>query len=118
MVSGTINLQTFVAGSMPGLEVVKPSDGCSYTIAPPSQTFENLGGSGTVTVSTPDGCAWTAQSHDDWVTVTAGTSGAGLGTTTYTVSINSSSAKRTGTLTIAGKTHTVSQNPKGDDSND
>ncbi|MDS4028648.1 MAG: lectin-like protein [Candidatus Contendobacter sp.] len=114
---GTLTLQTFVFGSLPGRQsqAATGGGGCSYTIDPPNQAFEYLGGSGTVTVSTPDGCAWTAQSHDDWITLTAGASVTGSGAVTYSVAANSSSAKRTGTLTIAGKTHTVTQNPKGPD---
>ncbi|MDG4596531.1 MAG: hypothetical protein P9F75_12725 [Candidatus Contendobacter sp.] len=115
---GTLTLQTFVFGSLPGRQsqaATGGGGGCSYTIDPTSRAFEYLGGSGAVTVSAPAGCAWTAQNHDDWIAITSGTSGTGPGTTTYTVSTNASSAKRTGTLTIAGKTHTVSQNPKGPD---
>ncbi|MDG4551262.1 MAG: BACON domain-containing carbohydrate-binding protein [Candidatus Contendobacter sp.] len=117
---GTLTLQTFVFGSLPGRQSQATDGGggggCSQAITPTSQTFEYLGGAGTVTVSAPAGCAWTAQSHNsDWLTITAGTSGTGPGTTTYTVTANASGAKRTGILTIAGQTHTVTQNPKGPD---
>ncbi len=112
---GTLMLQTFVFGSLPGRQgQATDGGGCSYAITPTSQAFEYLGGTRAVTVSTQDGCAWTAQSHDGWITVTAGASGTGPGAVTYSVAANSSSAKRTGTLTIAGKTHTVTQSGGGD----
>jgi hypothetical protein len=115
---GTLNLQTFVFGSLPGRQVQVTNGGggggCSYAIQPTSQAFDYLGGAGAVTVSASAGCAWTATSHNDWLTITAGASGTGPGTVTYTVSSNSG-AKRTGTLTVAGQTHTVSQTAKSDE---
>ena len=114
--NGALNLQTFVFGSLPGLQVVNSGgDGCSHTIDPTSQTFTYEGGTGTVTVSAPSGCAWTAQSNNDWITITAGASGTGPGQVTYTVASHSSSSQRRGTLTIAGQTLTVLQAPKSDD---
>ena len=113
--NGTLNLQTFVAGSMPGFEVVQPpANGCSYyAIDPTSKTFEHQGGTGTVNVTTQSGCAWTAQSNNSWIAITRGASGAGPGVVGYSVSFNSSGALRTGTVTIAGKTLTISQNASG-----
>ena len=115
--NGALNLQTFVFGSLPGLQVVKPESGggCSYAIDPASKTFEYPGGTGTVAVSAPSGCAWTAQSNNDWITITAGARGTGPGQVTYTVASHSSSSQRRGTLTIAGQTLTVLQAPKSDD---
>ena len=52
--------------------------------------------------------AWTASSNNPWITVTSGSSGSGAGTVGYSVASNSGSA-RTGTITIAGQTFTVSQ---------
>lgn len=58
-------------------------------------------------LTTPDG-AWTAVSADGWITVTGGASGTGSGTVTYTVAVNSGTA-RVGTISVAGLTFTVSQ---------
>ncbi len=114
--NGALNLQTFVFGSLPGLQVVNSGGGgCSHTIDPTSQTFTYEGGTGTVNVSTPSGCTWTAASNSDWIKVTGGNSGAGPGQVTYTVASHSSSSQRRGTLTIAGQTLTVLQAPKSDD---
>ena len=82
---------------------------CSYSISPASQSIGASGGNGTVGVSTTSGCGWTAVSNASWITLTSGSSGSGNGTVYYMVSANSGASSRTGTLTIAGSTHTVTQ---------
>jgi hypothetical protein len=82
---------------------------CTFTITPTSASFPSGGGSGSVTVTTQAGCAWTAVSNAAWITVTGGASGTGNGTVSYTVAANTAATSRTGTLTIAGKTFTVTQ---------
>jgi hypothetical protein len=63
-----------------------------------------------VTVTASDGsCAWTATSSDPWIAVTAGASGTGTGTVSYNVEANTASSDRTGTITIAGQTFTITQ---------
>ncbi|MCD6600073.1 MAG: hypothetical protein J7L19_05855 [Dehalococcoidia bacterium] len=59
--------------------------------------------------STQDGCSWTAVTNESWITITSGSSGTGSGTVNYSVSANSSTSQKTGTMTIAGKTFTVTQ---------
>ncbi|MCX8031517.1 MAG: carboxypeptidase regulatory-like domain-containing protein [Thermodesulfovibrionales bacterium] len=81
---------------------------CTYSISPTSQTFPKEGGIGTVNVITNSDCSWTAQSNISWITITSGNAGSGNGTLSYSVASNSGGS-RTGTLTIAGKTFTVSQ---------
>jgi hypothetical protein len=44
-----------------------------------------------------------------WITITSGASGTGNGTVSYSLSENTGAKKRTGTLTIAGQTYTVTQ---------
>ena len=82
---------------------------CSSTINPTTQTIAKGGGSGTVSVTMPAGCSWTAVSQDSWITVTAGASGSGNGTVTYTVAANPGGSRK-GSIKIAGKTFTVQQN--------
>lgn len=88
---------------------VSAPPGCSYTIAPASQTFAGAGGTGTVNVTaSAANCPWTAASNDTWITVTSGAAGTGDGTVTYSVAASTGTA-RTGTMLIAGRTFTVSQ---------
>jgi hypothetical protein len=68
-----------------------------------------MGGRGDpVGVTTTSGCTWTAGSNVPWITVTSGASGSGNGSVGFDVAANTGAA-RTGTLTIAGATFTVSQ---------
>ncbi len=93
------------------LESLEP--GCSYSISPSSASFAATGGDGTVTVNTAAGCAWTATTYSTWMTITSGSSGSGAGSVSYNVAQNTSIDPRTGTLTIAGRTFTVTQSGTG-----
>jgi hypothetical protein len=82
---------------------------CSYAISPSGQSFPAAGGNGSVAVTAGAGCAWAATSAANRIAITSGASGSGDGMVAYAVSANTSTAPRTGTLTIAGQTHTVTQ---------
>lgn len=83
---------------------------CTFTILPRRAAYGSGGGGGSVAVSTQAGCAWTGVSNVAWITVTGGGSGSGAGTLTYSVAPYSGPPRRrVGTLTIAGKTFTVTQ---------
>jgi hypothetical protein len=62
----------------------------------------------TVTANATD-FAWSALSRSAWITIVSGGSGKGDGTVTITVTAASSVASRTGSITIADKTFTVTQ---------
>lgn len=82
---------------------------CSFSINPTSASFAAAGGSASVTVTTTAGCNWTAVSNNSFITITSGASGSGNGTVTYAVAANVSSLPRSGSMTIAGLTFSVSQ---------
>src|SRR5215216_4589915 len=82
---------------------------CSFSINPTSASFAAAGGSASVTVTTAAGCSWTAASNNSFISITAGASGSGNGTVNYSVAANTSSLARSGSMTIAGLTHSVSQ---------
>jgi hypothetical protein len=95
------------AGSL-SVSVCQDASGCTYTIDPSSSgTVAASGGSGSFSVATGSSCTWTATTASSWIHVTSG-SGPGSGTVTYTVDVNPGSA-RTGTITVADKTYTVTQ---------
>jgi hypothetical protein len=86
------------------------SSTCTYTLSPTSQSFSATSSTGTVNVTSGSGCAWTAASNaTSWLTVTGGASGSGNGTVSYSVAANTTTSSRSGTMTIAGQTFTVSQ---------
>jgi uncharacterized protein (TIGR03437 family) len=81
---------------------------CSYMLTPTSQNFPAGGGTGSVTVASQTGCAWTAVSNAAWLTISSGSSGTGNGTVNVAVALNLGAA-RTAMLTIGGQTFTVNQ---------
>ena len=89
--------------------VIETGVPCSYVLSSSGQLTGYTGVSMTVNVSAPNGCSWTASSNVGWITVTAGTSGSGNGSVSYTVAANTDATMRTGTVTIAGQTFTVRQ---------
>jgi hypothetical protein len=89
------------------------SSQCSYSISPTNQSFGSNGGSSSFGVTAGNGCSWTAQSNDGFITITSGGSGSGNGTVNYSVSSNSGSSQRTGTISVNGQVHTVTQSGTG-----
>jgi Putative binding domain, N-terminal len=81
---------------------------CTFRVTPVDQTISASGGTGSRSVTTANGCGWTAASGADWVTITSGASGTGNGTVSYSVAANPGST-RTATLTIGGQAVTVVQ---------
>jgi hypothetical protein len=83
---------------------------CTYQISPTSASYTHTGGTGSVTIDASGAtCSWSASSNATWVTITSGTTGTGDGTLSYSVEPKTTQGSRTGTMTIAGKTFTVSQ---------
>ena len=93
--------------------IVAQSSVCLYTLTPGQSTVPVNGGTGTFTVTTTAGCVWTAQSSVDWVTVTAGASGTGNGTVTFSVAANSDNVPRSTSITVANTGFIVSQPAAG-----
>ena len=89
---------------------------CTYSILPASQSFGSSGGTGSVSVSltSGSGCTWTATSNVGWVSITSGNSGSGSGSVGYSVDVNNTTISRTGTMSIAGETFTITQTGKPD----
>ena len=85
---------------------------CSYSLTPTSVNFLATGGTGIFTVTSPTGCQWGAASQAAWISITAGSSGTGSGTISYSVQANTGNA-RTGTITVAGQTLTINQSAGG-----
>ena len=93
----------------PGPEPPPPPPPCTFQVTPAS--FNEVVSSGTqlqVDVTTQAGCAWTAASNAQWVTIPSGSSGTGTGRAQLTVADNTGAA-RSGTIVIAGQTVTVTQ---------
>jgi hypothetical protein len=96
-----------VAGQTVTFSQAAPS--CTYTVTPTAVTAPAGGSASSVSVSSGTGCSWTAVSSASWIAITAGASGSSNGAVNFTVAANSTSTPRTGTLTVAGQTVTVTQ---------
>ena len=84
-----------------------PAPTCTYALQPGSRNFAAGGGSGQIDVSTQAGCNWSSSSSVGWVSVSG--SGTGPGQVTYTVETNTATAGRSGSITIGGQTHAITQ---------
>jgi hypothetical protein len=87
----------------------EPSPNCSFAISPAATTIESGGGGGNVTITTAAGCTWSATASAGWISISGVASGTGPGTVAYSVGPTSSTSSRSGTLTIAGQIHTITQ---------
>jgi hypothetical protein len=82
---------------------------CAFALDPERRELASRGGTATVTIATTAGCAWTAESAAPWIAIAGQADGRGPGVVSYTVAENNAAAARTGTIAIAGRTHTVEQ---------
>ncbi len=89
--------------------VLNAAPNCTYSLSPAAQSFGASPASGSVNVNAGVGCPWIAVSNATWITITSNSSVTGGGTINYSVASNSSSASRSGTMTIAQQTFTVTQ---------
>jgi uncharacterized repeat protein (TIGR01451 family) len=108
--SGSRNGTITIAGRT--FTVTQASGNCTYSVDHTSQSFPAEGNGDTVLVTTSPGCGWTATSNASWITIGFGVSGIGSHSVGFSVAHNTGSA-RTGTLTIAGLTFTVTQGAAG-----
>jgi len=84
-------------------------DDCDYNIFPIFESFPASGGIGTIQVSAEERCAWQAVADTSWITITSGSTSIGNGMVTYSVSANTATGGRKGTITVAGKKFSVKQ---------
>ena len=90
--------------------VIEAGGSGSFSISPANVSVGSGGGSGSVGVTAGSGCNWTATSNVGWITIANNGSGTGNGTVNYSVAANTGNcASRIGTMTIAGKTYTVTE---------
>lgn len=83
---------------------------CQYTVNPTSVAATSQGGPASVQVSGPAGCQWSASNNGlGWITISSGGGGTVAGPVNFTIAPNQLSVSRTGTLTVAGQTVTVTQ---------
>jgi hypothetical protein len=90
--------------------LVQGTGGCSFTLPATSIKIGPATASTTMTVTASTAtCKWTSVSNAPWIAVTAGASRTGTATVSFDVAASNTTQPRSGTLTIAGHTFTVSQ---------
>jgi hypothetical protein len=83
---------------------------CTYEIDPQSAAFTKDSATGSFTVATAPGCAWTAAASVSWISVSAPSgSTSGAGAVSYSVARNTDLGARTGTISAGGRTFTIMQ---------
>jgi hypothetical protein len=82
---------------------------CTYSISPASVTIGGDAVTLNVAVTTQPGCAWREEQNDSWIERGSVSSGTGSGTAQVDVQRYKGNGQRTGTMTIAGQTFTVTQ---------
>jgi hypothetical protein len=78
------------------------------SIAPVSKSFSATGGTGSVALTMPGSCDWSATSSSGFVSITSANTGTGDKVISYSVAPNAGPV-RTGTLNVAGLVFTVTQ---------
>ena len=85
------------------------ANACVYALGSQSTLAAYVGAAGSLPVVVNDrSCSWTAVSDAQWIQVTAGSTGSGSGTVSYSVLPNPGGARH-GTMTVGGETFTVLQ---------
>ncbi|MEO5896231.1 MAG: BACON domain-containing carbohydrate-binding protein [Vicinamibacterales bacterium] len=90
---------------------VTQASACTWGVSPRIHEMSAEGGRGNVLLIVDGPCTWTASSATSWITMQAGTSGAGNGLVQFLVAANPGPA-RTGIVKVAGFDYLVMQSPR------
>jgi hypothetical protein len=83
---------------------------CSSSVTPSTLAVAPTGGPGIFNVSTGDSCAWTAVSNASWISVMPALPPGRTGSRSADITVRPNDGPpRSGSLTIAGRTVTVTQ---------
>jgi hypothetical protein len=107
LVSGSASY-SFTAAANRNLMANFSATPCTFSLSSGSAAFGAATGNGSVSVNASSGtCGWNASTSYSWLHTSS--SGTGSGLANYSVDANTSSVARSGSLTIAGQTFTVTQ---------
>jgi hypothetical protein len=83
---------------------------CTYSLEGAASAFPSTAASGNINVSASlASCGWTASNNAAWITITSASSGTGDALVSFALAANNTGATRSGTITVAGQTFSVSQ---------
>ena len=104
--AGQARNATVVAAGL-SFSVVQTAANCTYSVAPGEFNAGAGGDALTVSVTAGSGCAWTAASTVPWISLSSAGGGTGSGAASF--SIAATSAARSGSVVVAGRTIAVNQ---------
>jgi uncharacterized protein (TIGR03437 family) len=109
VVNGVTTLYAFTHGR--GVfKVDLNNSGCNYSLSQPGIMVSAAGVDARVDVTiAPGGCSWTAQSNVPWITLQTGAGGMANGAVSMKIAENKALTRRVGTVAIAGRSFTVTQ---------
>jgi uncharacterized protein (TIGR03437 family) len=110
--SGTITLLQTTLPNPPALAVTQDGSPGNLTLSPASIAAAAAASDGRITVSTGDGCNWSATADVSWIQITYGSPGTGTGGISYHLLANTS-AQRTGNIHVGALTCTITQQAPG-----
>jgi hypothetical protein len=84
---------------------------CSFSVSPQQDLAGPFDAAIQYSVVGPSGCEWTASSSQGWASILSGVAGSGTATVYVLLSVNTTGATRSATVTIAGQNVTLSQLP-------
>ena len=109
--AGGLSLVLIACGSSATTNVTGPTPvKCQVTLSNSSGSFSSDGGTGTVAVSAPRECAWSASASGSWIHISGGQSGQGDGSVAYSVDANGAAAARQANVVVNGLSSPVAQN--------
>lgn len=82
---------------------------CGFSVSAIVTSFAAPGGTGSVQVTSPAGCAWSVSESSPWIHLVSNTEASGSALVSFTVPPNQEGVDRDATITIAGRTIAVSQ---------
>lgn len=84
----------------------------SVHIFPDNAKISSDENNGSIIIVSPPNCPWTPSSNDDWVLITGGFAGSGIGRVSYRILPNNLSQTRVGTISIWSTVFHIEQGPK------
>ena len=108
----SVSRQAEISVNDVAFRVTQAGAACRFEVTPASRSLSASGGTGTLTVATLSGCAWTVTSSEPWLSVTAPSpptaGGTGPGSVTFSAAANVGGT-RSATLIVGGQTVVVTQ---------
>ena len=82
---------------------------CTVDISPSTASYGKDAATGSLTVTAPAHCTWTATSNASWLRITGGSPGTGASSVAYAIDRNTGAEPRSGAITVADRTFTLNQ---------